>query len=69
MDNIVASGDILPAVIDFSLLSLFLRADWVVKSVIIILIAASIYSWYVIAAKLIKMRRVQLQPLTRNCRG
>ena len=29
---------------DFSLLSLFLRADFVVKSVILILIAASIYS-------------------------
>ena len=30
---------------DFSLLQLFLRADFVVKSVIIILIAASIFSW------------------------
>ena len=33
---------------DFSLLSLFLRADFVVKSVIIILIAASVYSWALI---------------------
>ena len=36
---------------DFSLLSLFLRADVVVKSVIIILIAASIYSWALIFDK------------------
>ena len=37
--------------IDFSLMSLFLRADIVVKSVIIILIAASIYSWAIIIEK------------------
>ena len=36
---------------DFSLLSLFLRADVVVKSVIIILILCSIYSWAVIIEK------------------
>ena len=36
---------------DFSLLSLFLRADFVVKSVIIVLIAASIYSWALIFDK------------------
>ena len=34
--------------VDFSLMSLFLRADIVVKSVIILLIAASIYSWAII---------------------
>ena len=36
---------------DFSLLSLFLRADIIVKSVIIILIACSVYSWAVIIEK------------------
>jgi len=36
---------------DFSLLSLFLRADIVVKSVIIILIFCSVYSWAVIIEK------------------
>ena len=36
---------------DFSLISLFLRADIVVKSVIIILIVCSIYSWAVIFEK------------------
>ena len=37
--------------IDFSLMSLFLRADIVVKSVIIILIVSSIYSWAIIIEK------------------
>ena len=36
---------------DFSLTQLFLRADFVVKSVIIILIAASVYSWALIFEK------------------
>jgi len=36
---------------DFSLMQLFLRADFVVKSVIIILIVASIYSWALIFEK------------------
>ena len=36
---------------DFSLMSLFIRADIIVKSVIIILIVCSIYSWAVIIDK------------------
>jgi biopolymer transport protein TolQ len=36
---------------DFSILKLFLRADVIVKSVIIILIASSIYSWAIIVEK------------------
>ena len=36
---------------DFSIIQLFIRADFVVKSVIIILIAASIYSWALIFEK------------------
>ena len=36
---------------DFSLLSLFLRADIIVKSVILILIVCSIYSWAIISEK------------------
>ena len=36
---------------DFSIIQLFLRADVIVKSVIIILIAASIYSWAIIFDK------------------
>jgi len=36
---------------DFSLIQLFLRADFIVKTVIIILIVASIYSWALIFEK------------------
>ena len=36
---------------DFSLIQLFLRADFIVKSVIVILIVASIYSWALIFDK------------------
>jgi len=59
MESIVTTGDISSAVVDFSLLSLFLKADLVVKSVIIILIAASIYSWAVILEKLVKMKKLK----------
>ena len=36
---------------DFSLWKLFLRADFIVKSVIILLIASSIFSWALIFDK------------------
>ena len=36
---------------DFSLWKLFVRADIIVKTVIILLIAASIYSWAIIFEK------------------
>tara|TARA_Y100000590_G_scaffold131695_1_gene150496 strand:+ start:3472 stop:4152 length:681 start_codon:yes stop_codon:yes gene_type:complete len=44
---------------DFSLLKLFLRADFVVKSVIVILIAASIYSWALIFEKYRLFKRIE----------
>ena len=37
---------------DFSLMNLFIRADIIVKSVIVLLIVCSIYSWAVIIEKL-----------------
>ena len=43
---------------DFSLLSLFLRADFVVKAVILILIASSIFSWTLIFDKIRLFRRI-----------
>ena len=43
---------------DFSLISLFLRADIIVKSVMIILIVCSIYSWAVIIDKIRLFRRI-----------
>ena len=36
---------------DFSIMNLFLRADVIVKSVIIILIVSSVYSWAIIIEK------------------
>ena len=59
METVVTSGDISLSGIDFSLLSLFLRADLVVKSVILILIFASIWSWTIIVEKFIKMKRLK----------
>ena len=45
---------------DFSIVNLFLRADIIVKSVIIILIAASIYSWAIIIAKIRLFKKINL---------
>jgi len=44
---------------DFSLIQLFLRADFVVKSVIIILIAASIFSWALIIEKYKLFKKIE----------
>ncbi len=43
---------------DFSLVSLFLRADIIVKSVMIILLAFSIYSWAIIFDKIRLFRKI-----------
>jgi biopolymer transport protein TolQ len=43
---------------DFSLMSLFIRADIIVKSVIILLIACSIYSWAVIIEKFRMFKKI-----------
>ena len=43
---------------DFSLIQLFVRADIIVKSVIVILIAASIYSWALIFEKYKLFKRI-----------
>ena len=59
MEEIKIASSVATDLIDFSMLSLFLRADFVVKSVIIILILASLYSWTVIVAKLIRIRQLK----------
>ncbi len=46
---------------DFSLWSLFLRADFIVKSVILMLIGCSIYSWAVIFEKLRLFKKINLE--------
>ena len=45
---------------DFSIWKLFIRADIIVKSVIIILIASSIYSWAVIIEKIKLFKKINL---------
>ena len=45
---------------DFSILTLFLRADIIVKTVIIILIASSIYSWAIIFEKIKLFKKINI---------
>ena len=45
---------------DFSILQLFIRADIIVKSVIIILIISSIYSWAIIFEKIKLFKKINL---------
>ena len=44
---------------DFGIIQLFLRADFIVKSVILILIAASVYSWALIFDKYKLFKRIE----------
>ncbi len=48
--NLAAQGDL-------SLLGLFLQADWVVKGVILLLLAASVWVWAIIIEKSLTLRR------------
>ena len=59
MESLITSSEISTAVTDFSLLSLFLRADLVVKTVIVILIVSSIWSWTIIATKIVSHKRLK----------
>ena len=45
---------------DFSIFNLFIRADIIVKSVIIILIASSVYSWAIIFNKIKLFKKINL---------
>ena len=45
---------------DFSIIKLFIRADFVVKSVIVVLIAASIFSWALIVDKYKLFKKINL---------
>ena len=45
---------------DFSLINLFIRADIIVKYVIIILIACSIYSWAIIIDKIKQFKKINI---------
>jgi biopolymer transport protein TolQ len=45
---------------DFSLINLFIRADIIVKSVIILLIACSVYSWAIIIEKFKYFKKINI---------
>ena len=46
---------------DFSLMSLFIRADFVVKTVILMLIGCSIYSWAIIIEKFKLFKKINIE--------
>tara|TARA_X000000368_G_scaffold378719_1_gene333303 strand:+ start:72 stop:791 length:720 start_codon:yes stop_codon:yes gene_type:complete len=59
MEEVSTVNNISSENIDFSMFALFMSADLVVKSVIIILILASIYSWNIIVSKLLRLRQLK----------
>ncbi len=56
VDTVTLGGSV--ADLDFSLIALFLRADWIVKSVIVVLMLASVWCWAIIFQKWFSMRRL-----------
>ena len=56
--DIATQSVVLTSSADFSIINLFIRADIIVKLVIIILIAASIYSWAIIYDKYMLFRKI-----------
>ena len=59
MEEINNVSNIASENVDFSMFALFMSADLVVKSVILILIFASIYSWSIIVSKLMRLRKLK----------
>ena len=59
MEEVALASNLANEAIDFSMFSLFMRADIIVKSVIITLILSSIYSWTIIVGKLIRIKRLK----------
>ena len=59
MEEVSTVNNIASENIDFSMYALFMSADLVVKSVIIILILASLYSWSIIVSKLLRLRQLK----------
>ena len=56
--DIASQGVGLASNTDFSIIKLFIRADLIVKSVILLLIASSIYSWAVIFEKIQLFKKI-----------
>ena len=59
MEEVTLASNLANEAIDFSMFSLFIRADIIVKSVIITLILSSIYSWTIIVGKFIRIKRLK----------
>ena len=56
IDTVTLGGSV--ADIDFSMWSMFLRADVVVKSVVVLLLLASVWCWAIIFEKVRRLRRL-----------
>jgi len=61
MDRAVDTAVLAGSKVDFSIIGLFVNADWIVKAVIIMLILASIWSWAIIIEKAVRLRRLHKQ--------
>lgn len=59
IESVTLAGSVAPY--DLSIWSLFVRADIVVKAVIILLLFASFWSWAIIFDKVVRMRRLEAQ--------
>lgn len=57
--QIIADASLVTNPVDFTLWSLFIRADWIVKSVMIGLICASIWSWAIMIDKWWRLSRLR----------
>ena len=57
MDRAVDAANLAATGGDLSLLGLFLQADWLVKSVILLLLAASVWVWAIVFEKVVAIRR------------
>ncbi|MHA1597982.1 MAG: protein TolQ [Alphaproteobacteria bacterium] len=56
IDAVTLGGSV--ADIDFSVWSLFMRADWIIKAVIVMLLLASIWCWAIIFEKIMGLRKL-----------
>ncbi|MGF1640742.1 MAG: protein TolQ [Rhodospirillales bacterium] len=59
IDAAALAGSVAPH--DFSVWALFLQADWIVKAVIILLLAASIWCWAIIFEKSYNLRQLNIR--------
>ena len=55
----VITEEVSHSAMDFSMLALFMQADFVVKSVIILLVISSIWSWKIIIEKIVTIKKLK----------